>query len=209
MTMQAHNDAKLRVYVASSWRNLLQPAIVTMIRGMGHQVYDFRNPKGDMWPERHFDDYPDAGFAWKQLGEGWQSWSPEDYREALKHPIAQRSYQADILAVKTADVCVLVLPSGRSASWELGYSLAAGKRTAVVMFEKCEPELMYSESVICATPDDLFDFFGFEMHEGKARKSLRLSGHKAITGGHTFQQTGPCATCGDLDGCHLWREAAP
>ena len=43
------------IYVASSWRNHVQPMIVEALRGDGHEVYDFRNP-------------PDAaGFGWGQL----------------------------------------------------------------------------------------------------------------------------------------------
>lgn len=37
-----------KVYVASSWRNLLQPGVVSALRSMGHWVYDFKNPsEGD------------------------------------------------------------------------------------------------------------------------------------------------------------------
>ena len=44
-----------RIYVASSWRNTLQPGVVAALRGDGHEVYDFRNPapgvKGFAWSE--------------------------------------------------------------------------------------------------------------------------------------------------------------
>lgn len=43
----------MNIYVASSWRNLLQPGIVVALRRCGHDVYDFRNPapgnKGFAW----------------------------------------------------------------------------------------------------------------------------------------------------------------
>lgn len=35
----------MKVYVASSWRNKLQPDVVAIIRAAGHEVYDFRNPE--------------------------------------------------------------------------------------------------------------------------------------------------------------------
>ena len=35
-----------KIYVASSWRNPHQPAIVEELRVAGHEVYDFRNPPG-------------------------------------------------------------------------------------------------------------------------------------------------------------------
>lgn len=33
-----------KIYVASSWRNSHQPAVVQALRADGHDVYDFRNP---------------------------------------------------------------------------------------------------------------------------------------------------------------------
>ena len=74
--------AKLRsVYVASSWRNLLQPAVVAALRAMGLDVYDFRNPG----PGEH-------GFSWQSIHPNWLGWTPEQWREALRHPIAQAGY---------------------------------------------------------------------------------------------------------------------
>ena len=34
-----------RIYVASSWRNVYYPEVVTRLREAGHEVYDFRNPR--------------------------------------------------------------------------------------------------------------------------------------------------------------------
>jgi hypothetical protein len=42
-----------------------------------------------------------------------------------------------------ADVCVMVLPCGRSANTEAGWMKGAGKRVMVYSPEKQEPELMY------------------------------------------------------------------
>lgn len=142
----------MNIYVASSWRNLLQPAIVLALRRCGHEVYDFRKPDPKQPAEK--------GFSWAEIDPNWQAWTPEQYREALKHPIAERGYSFDINALKACDACVLVLPSGRSASWEFGYAMGQGKRGAVVIFDKAEPELMYREAEIITSMDDLFDAFG-------------------------------------------------
>lgn len=139
-----------KIYVASSWRNLLQPAIVTMCRKCGFDTYDFKNPPGG-----------GNGFNWRKIDPHWQSWNVEEYREALKHLIAKAGYKSDIDALRECDICILVLPSGRSASWEFGYAMAQGKRGIVVSLEKCEPELMYSEAEIVANMDELFDALGF------------------------------------------------
>lgn len=139
----------MKIYVASSWRNLIQPAIVVMLRAAGHEVYDFRHPKPGV-----------RGFAWSEIDSDWQRWTPEQYAAALQHPIAADGYRHDIEALRGCDACVLVLPSGRSASWEFGYAMGAGKRGAVVMFEPCEPELMYREAQILTSPGAVFRAFG-------------------------------------------------
>jgi hypothetical protein len=140
----------MKIYVASSWRNLLQPAIVSLLRSCGHEVYDFRNPAPG-----------NNGFAWAAIDPDWQKWTPKQYRTALEHPIAAQGFEFDINALRACDACVLVLPSGRSASWEFGWALGNGKNGAVVMFEACEPELMYLGNPILTSPDELFDWAEF------------------------------------------------
>lgn len=138
----------MRIYVASSWRNLLQPAIVLALRRCGHEVYDFKNPAPG-----------NKGFAWSDIDPNWQAWTPAEYRSALQHPIAKAGYDLDIGALKACDACVLVLPSGRSASWEFGYAMGQAKRGAVVQLDAVEPELMYREAMIITSMDGLFDAF--------------------------------------------------
>ena len=137
-----------RIYVASSWRNTLQPTIVGELRKLGHDVYDFKNPTPG-----------NEGFSWKEIEPDWLNWTPQQYREALKHPIARRGYESDITALRQCDACVLVLPSGRSASWEFGYAAALHKLCTVVMFDKCEPELMYREADIVTSLDELLEIY--------------------------------------------------
>lgn len=140
----------LNLYVASSWRNREQPAIVAVLRRLGHQVYDFREP------------VPGAsGFSWSEIDCNWRDWTPNEYREALHHPIADRGYDFDITALRNCEAIVLVLPSGRSASWEFGYAMGQGKPGVVVTLERCEPELMYHDAAIVTTVDELVDAFDF------------------------------------------------
>lgn len=171
----------MKIYVASSWRCALQPAVVAMIRnylGHDHQVYDFRNPAPG-----------NSGFSWKSIDGGWESWTPEQYRENLKHPIAVAGHKADMDALRDCDLCILVLPSGRSASWELGWAVGAGKVCAVVMFDKCEPELMYAGLDILINPNELFDWLDVEscrLHQMKHQETeaakLAAQAHAAPPG---------------------------
>lgn len=148
----------MKIYLASSWRNILQPAIVHMLRRCGHDVYDFRNPAPDQ-----------NGFNWREIDPNWENWTPAEYRDALRHPIALKGYQFDKQALDDCDACVLLLPSGRSASWEFGYACGQGKEAAVIMLEACEPELMYLEASILTSTHQIFDWaveMGGQIPEG-------------------------------------------
>lgn len=136
----------MKIYLASSWRNPDQPIVVNMLRRLGHDVYDFRNPPGGL----------EGGFRWAELDPAWESWSAAQYREALKSPIAQRGFNSDFDAMKWADVCVLLLPCGRSAHLELGWMAGAGKRTIILTRDGQEPELMaLLASEICVSLQEL------------------------------------------------------
>lgn len=122
-----------RIYVASSWRNPEQPAVVERLIELGHEVYDFRNPRPG-----------DHGFAWSEIDPEWLGWTPRPFRDLLDHPIAVAGFESDFDAMKWADTFVLVLPCGRSAHLEAGWAIGEGKPTALLLREdKFEPELMY------------------------------------------------------------------
>jgi hypothetical protein len=138
----------VRIYVASSWRNVYQPTLITALRLEGWEVYDFRNPAPG-----------DDGFHWSEIDPAWQSWTPTQYRDALQHPLAQVGFAQDKLALQMADVTVLVLPCGRSSHLELGYAKGMGQRTAVLMLEPAEAELMYLLCErVCLSVDELLMF---------------------------------------------------
>lgn len=119
------------IYVASSWRNNLQQYVVLALRKAGHQVYDFRNPKGG-----------DKGFHWSDIDPKWKEWSPQELIECLRSPVASLGFQLDWNAMKKCDICVLVMPCGRSAHLEAGWFLGANKPTCILLSDG-EPELMY------------------------------------------------------------------
>lgn len=120
-----------KIYVASSWRNELQPGVVSELRSYGHSVYDFKNP------------FPgNSGFSWSEIDPERHKWTASQYIAALKHPIAERGFASDFNAMKWADTFVLVLPCGRSAHLELGWACGAGKQTIILTKDGEEPELM-------------------------------------------------------------------
>lgn len=133
-----------RVYVASSWRNEHQPSVVDHLRRNGFEVYDFRNPQPG-----------DNGFHWSEISPTWQSWGPEEYREALQHPLAENGFATDMGALVAADAVVLVQPCGRSAHLELGWAIGAGKLGIVLLSEAIEPELMNKMATVCLSLDEV------------------------------------------------------
>jgi hypothetical protein len=138
-----------RIYVASSWRNVYQSDVVARLRSLGCEVYDFKNPA----PGNH-------GFGWREIDPNWQQWSPAQYRGAMAHPIAKAGYDADFNAMRWCDTCVLVMPAGRSASFELGWCMGAGKRAIVLIPEPIEPELMFRGAELVISFDELAEAIG-------------------------------------------------
>lgn len=139
----------MKIYVASSWRNEFQPGVVEVLRSMGHEVYDFRNPT-----------IGNTGFSWSEVDPNWQNWTTHQYRAALSHPISEHGFKLDFDAMKWADTCVMVLPCGRSANTEAGWMKGAGKSVYVYSPMKQEPELMYKifDGIIAST-DELYETF--------------------------------------------------
>ena len=141
------------VYVASSWRNPYQPGVVAALRGRGLGVYDFRNPGPG-----------EAGFSWRAIDPDWLNWTPAQWREALRHPVAKAGYANDRRGMDAADCCVLLLPCGRSAHLEAGYMAACGKPVLTLAPEPVEPDLMNlllgPPDHICVTVDELLGTLG-------------------------------------------------
>jgi hypothetical protein len=129
----------MKVYVASSWRNLLYDGVIATLRAANLDLYDFKNPPNS------------TGFSWQQVGgqplymhnTGQGAETAENYLRMIGHPRAVEGYHSDIDALLESDTVVLVLPCGRSAHLELGIAVGAGKRTAILLTETLEPELMY------------------------------------------------------------------
>ncbi len=132
------------VYVASSWRNKYYPGVVEALLVGGIDVYDFRHPAPG-----------NDGFQWSEIDLEWESWTTEQYSEALKDPIAVAGFELDRTALMSASALVLVLPCGRSAHVEAGFaagfarvhSAGCDQRKVYVYIppdEPIEPELMYS-----------------------------------------------------------------
>lgn len=119
------------VYVASSWKNNYLPGIVHILRRCGLEVYDFREPSPGQ-----------KGFSWKEVAPDWENWTPSQWRDALKSSQAMAGFRRDLDAMEKADLCLLVLPSGRSAHLEAGYMAGKGKAVLTLALESSGADLM-------------------------------------------------------------------
>lgn len=147
------STATRSIYVASSWRNALQQAVVHTLRAAKFEVYDFKNPPAQ------------TGFHWSEVGlqRDTDLSSVDDYLAALEHPRSVEGFGSDFDAMQAADTFVLVLPCGRSAHLELGWAVGAGKRTAILLEDPCTPELMYKMvDFLAPTVFDLLGWLGVE-----------------------------------------------
>lgn len=180
------------VYVASSWRNPIQPVVIEALRAAGIDCYDFKNPDagtGFSWREVKSENGPASIAVCQHCSEpivystfGALAWEPDydpnddptvwrhkaggysvcgslkthaapkkgsdyepvdEYLRMIEHPRALEGFEADFNAMQKANTFVLVLPCGKSAHLELGWAVGAGKRTAILLEDPMEPELMY------------------------------------------------------------------
>ena len=149
------------VYVASSWRNPFHTAVCSALRSAKIDHYDFKNPPngtGFSWKEVR-PSYAGAVHATevREKGADWET--IYDYMSMLAHPRASEGFAADFGAMEEADTFVLVLPCGKSAHLELGWAVGAGKRTAILLEDPVEPELMYK--MVDYLAPSLFDLLGW------------------------------------------------
>lgn len=122
----------MKVYVAGSWKkSIMHEEVVRELRKAGFEVYDYKHPTKD-----------DNGFHWSDIDTNYKNWTPFEFKNNIKHPIAENGFAKDFGAMMNADACVLVLPSGRSSHLEAGWFIGEGK-PVLILLANGEPELMY------------------------------------------------------------------
>lgn len=119
----------VNIYVASSWKNETVDTVIANLRELGHTVYDFKE---------------DNGFHWSDIDPAYLDWTPREFTKVLaEDAYCDMGFNTDMAALDNCDICLLVLPSGRSSHLELGYAIGKGKGSIILLDEMFEPELMY------------------------------------------------------------------
>jgi hypothetical protein len=154
--MSLRPDAPKRIYVASSWRNPIQTAVVAALRSAGIDCYDFKHPHGPA----------SDGFHWSEVmpsfDQAKQQANVDEYIQALENPIAIEGFGNDFGAMQECDACVIVLPCGKSAHAEAGWFAGQHRRVWVLLDpdenDMVQPELMYK--MFTGIAPTLFDLLG-------------------------------------------------
>lgn len=131
------------IYIASSWRNKIFDEFYKGLLNNGFNPYNFKaGEKAFNWRET-LDTYKQDDLV-----------SAHEMTRMLNTIQADEAYQADMSALEQAQVCLLLLPCGKSAHFELGWAVAKKKDCIVFMSRPSEPELMYKE---CHIVNNFYD----------------------------------------------------
>lgn len=183
----------MKIYVASSWRNAIQPDVVRLLRDQGYEVYDFRNPAPD-----------NKGFHWSEIDLKWRGWTPEQFKQGLKHEIALNGFYSDMSALEECDVCVLVLPCGRSAHLEAGWAIGMNKPTLIFIPKliepgSFEPELIYLMApFICTEEQELLQILAEIKKDIRRCRVCGCTDDDACSGGCYWVEPDLCSMCAGI-----------
>jgi len=121
----------MKVYLATSSRNKMQPVVLKLLRAAGHDVYDFLNPQKDK-----------SAFRWEDINQDYKRSNTFVYREMLFDEKAKRHFESNLIALRGSDAVIGLEPFGVSTAIELGYAAGCGIPTAVVLSTPPSHELM-------------------------------------------------------------------
>lgn len=135
----------MKVYVASSWKNMAYPHVVAALRARGHEVYDFRDAN--------------RAFNWSEAVPGADPWDPVlsvgELMTAYHSKPANVAFAHDKGALDWAEAGVMVMPCGRSAHLEAGYLIGQGKPVCILLAANERPDLMHRLAVVCESMQEV------------------------------------------------------
>lgn len=99
------STVRLKVYIASSWKNKHAVEMLTaLIADRGHEVFSFVE-----------DNY----------GEGYSSDKPMNFEKWVKTESADKAFYYDTQSAMHADLVIYISPSGKDAAAEVGMAYAS------------------------------------------------------------------------------------
>lgn len=131
----------MKIYLIGSLRNPVIPKIGNLLRAEGYDVFDD-------W----FAAGPEADDYWRKYERG----RGRTVAEAVRGLAAGHLFDFDIEHLRSADVGILVLPTGRSGHLELGVLVGLGKRTYILLDKEPERfDVMYrfTDGIFSSLPE--------------------------------------------------------
>jgi nucleoside 2-deoxyribosyltransferase len=105
-----------KIYIASSWRNIvIVREWAEILRNKGYKIFDFTDEKA------HFT------FNYKDI----PNHENLNIAELLKMDAPQKAYHTDKEGLDWCNICLLLLPSGKSSHMEAGYCKGLGKHLII------------------------------------------------------------------------------
>lgn len=119
----------MKIYVASSWKNIFYKSTTSFLQECGHEIMDWQKD----------------GFSLPQVTEApTDKWSGEYYRDTvLQTQRAVDGFQNNLNLMHQAHCCVLLKPCGNSAHLEAGIFAGWGKALHIYIPIWDGPDLMY------------------------------------------------------------------
>lgn len=126
----------MNIYIATSWA--MKKTAVTLAQRLREEDFEV-----DCFCEEH-PIHNRYVFHWTEFVDKKEDLQNYDALSFLNDPRTQRAFKEDKKWLDWADVCILIVPSGRSAHLEAGYAKGQGKKLYVLGgFLKGHFDVMY------------------------------------------------------------------
>jgi len=155
ITPSQHPQQYHRIYLAGSWKNQKEILLIRdILNSQGHAVDCFAS-----------EDNGRISFNWSKLDDIQDKLPKMDAKDMLEVHKVKEAFKEDKKWLDWCDLCILILPSGKSAHLEAGY--AKGKDKIVVIFgdlQKGDFDVMYgfADGIFrCDEIDHMIDFVNY------------------------------------------------
>lgn len=133
------------IYIIGSLRNKEVPVIGARVRELGYEAFDDWYGAG-----------PEADDHWHalELSKG------HDFKTALAGRAAQNVFAFDKYNLDRTDASLLVLPAGKSAHLELGYTIGRNKPGFILIDDPERWDVMYNFATeVFLSVDEMVEYF--------------------------------------------------
>ena len=122
----------MKIFVTTSWKNKYRRLVINALEKEGHTVYDFKTSSIFKWSENPID--------------------LDTMNLVILKEEAMKAFDSNYFAISESDICVLILPAGKSSHMFAGMAVGMGKHLIIVAPEieknNIEMELGYASAYV-------------------------------------------------------------